>query len=226
METPPPLRSFGRIRSRTLKPRQASLMETLLPSLRPPTEGPVDPAGLMPGARETWMEVGFGGGEHMAAQAAAHPDVVILGAEPFLNGVASALRHIDEMGLRNVRIHDGDARELMARLPDACLDRLFVLFPDPWQKARHHKRRLVSPAFADEAARLLRPGGRLRLATDWADYADQMLRVLLAEPRFEWPAECAADWRAAPADHVPTRYEAKRLGDCAPVWLDFIRRPD
>ena len=201
-------------------------METLLPSLRPPTEGPVDPAGLMPAARETWMEVGFGGGEHMAAQAAAHPDVVILGAEPFLNGVASALRHIDEMGLHNVRIHDGDARDLMARLPDACLDRLFVLFPDPWQKARHHKRRLVSPSFADEAARLLRPGGRLRLATDWADYADQMLRVFLAEPRFEWPAECAADWRAAPADHVPTRYEAKRLGDCAPVWLDFIRRPD
>ncbi len=226
METPPPLRSFGRIRSRTLKPRQASLMETLLPSLRPPAEGPVDPAGLMPGVRETWMEVGFGGGEHMAAQAAAHPDVVILGAEPFLNGVASALRHIDEMGLRNVRIHDGDARDLMARLPDAGLGRIFVLFPDPWQKTRHHKRRLVSPAFAAEAARLLRPGGRLRLATDWADYADQMLRVVLAEPRFEWRAERAADWREAPADHVPTRYEAKRLGDCAPVWLDVIRRPD
>jgi tRNA (guanine-N7-)-methyltransferase len=172
------------------------------------------------------MEVGFGGGEHMAAQAAAHPDVVILGAEPFLNGVASALRHIDEMGLRNVRIHDGDARDLMARLPDAGLGRIFVLFPDPWQKARHHKRRLVSPAFAAEAARLLRPGGRLRLATDWADYADQMLRVVLAEPRFEWRAERADDWREAPADHVPTRYEAKRLGDCAPVWLEVIRRPD
>ncbi|MCA4916543.1 MAG: tRNA (guanosine(46)-N7)-methyltransferase TrmB, partial [Phenylobacterium sp.] len=159
VETPPPLRSFGRIRSRTLKPRQASLMETLLPSLRLPAEGPVDPMRLAPGAREAWLEIGFGGGEHMAAQAAAHPDIVILGAEPFLNGVASALRHVEEMGLRNVRIHDGDARDLMARLPDAGLDRIFVLFPDPWQKARHHKRRLVSPAFAAEAARLLRPGG-------------------------------------------------------------------
>ena len=226
MEIPPPLRSFGRIRSRTLKPRQASLMETLLPALRPPAEGPVDPTRLAPDAREAWLEVGFGGGEHMAAQAAARPDVLVLGAEPFLNGVASALRHVDAQGLRNVRIHDGDARELMARLPDASLERIFVLFPDPWQKARHHKRRLVSPAFAAEAARLLKPGGRLRLATDWADYADQMLRVLLAEPRFDWPATCADDWRRAPADHVRTRYETKKLGDCAPVWLDFVRRPD
>ena len=226
METPPPLRSFGRIRSRTLKPRQASLMETLLPSLRPPAEGPIDPSRLMPGARETWLEIGFGGGEHMAAQAASHPDILLLGAEPYLNGVASALRHVDARGLRNVRIHEGDARDLMSRLPDAGLDRIFVLFPDPWQKARHHKRRLVSPAFAAEAARLLRPGGRLRLATDWADYADQMLKVLLAEPRFDWPAESAADWREAPADHVRTRYEAKKLGDCAPIWLDFVRKAD
>ena len=226
METPPPLRSFGRIRSRTLKPRQASLMETLLPSLRPPAEGTIDPMRLAPGAREAWLEIGFGGGEHMAGQAAARPDVVILGAEPFLNGVASALRHVEEQGLRNVRIHDGDARELMARLPDGSLDRIFVLFPDPWQKARHHKRRLVGHAFAAEAARLLRPGGRLRLATDWADYADQMLRVILAEPRFEWTAGRAADWREAPTDHIVTRYEAKRLGDCAPVWLEFLRRPD
>ena len=226
METPPPLRSFGRIRSRTLKPRQASLMETLLPSLRPPAEGPIDPSRLMPGARETWLEIGFGGGEHMAAQAASHPDILLLGAEPFLNGVASALRHVDARGLRNVRIHDGDARDLMSRLPDAGLDRIFVLFPDPWQKVRHHKRRLVSPAFAAEAARLLRPGGRLRLATDWADYADQMLKVLLAEPRFDWPAESAADWREAPADHVRTRYEAKKLRDCAPIWLDFVRKAD
>lgn len=180
----------------------------------------------MPGAQEAWLEIGFGGGEHLAAQAAARPDVLLLGAEPFLNGVASALRHVDAMGLCNVRIHDGDARDLMFRLPDSSLDRVFVLFPDPWQKARHHKRRLVSPAFAAEAARLLQPSGRLRLATDWADYADQMLKVLLAEPRFDWPATRASDWRDAPADHVRTRYETKRLGDCAPVWLDFVRRPD
>ena len=200
-------------------------MDSLLPALRPPAEGPVDPARLMPDAREAWLEIGFGGGEHMATQAARRPDVLVLGAEPFLNGVASALRHVDDQGLSNVRIHDGDARDLMSRLPDASLDRIFVLFPDPWQKARHHKRRLVGPAFAEAAVRLLKPGGRLRLATDWADYADQMLRVLLAEPRLRWRADCAADWREAPADHVGTRYEAKRLGDCAPVWLDFERGP-
>ncbi|MFM8819141.1 MAG: tRNA (guanosine(46)-N7)-methyltransferase TrmB [Phenylobacterium sp.] len=200
-------------------------MDALLPSLRLPTEGPVDPARILPDACETWLEVGFGGGEHMAAQAAIRPDVLVLGAEPFRNGVASALRHVETAGLRNVRIHDGDARDLMARLPDASLDRIFVLFPDPWQKARHHKRRLVSPAFAKETARLLKPGGRLRLATDWADYADQMLKVFLGVSGFDWPAECAADWREPPADHVRTRYEAKRLGDCAPVWLDLVLKP-
>ena len=161
----------------------------------------------------------------MAAQAARHPDVLILGAEPFVNGVASALRHVDDQGLSNVRIHDGDVRELMSRLPDASLQRMFVLFPDPWPKLRHHKRRLLSPAFVAEAARLLGPGGRLRLATDWAAYANVMLAAVLADGRFDWPVQCAADWREPPADHSPTRYETKRLGDCAPVWLDFIRRP-
>jgi tRNA (guanine-N7-)-methyltransferase len=185
----------------------------------------VDPARLWPAASETWLEVGFGGGEHMAAQAARHPDVLILGAEPFVNGVASALRHVDDRGLSNVRIHDGDVRDLMSRLPDASLQRMFVLFPDPWPKLRHHKRRLLSPAFVAEAARLLRPDGRLRLATDWAAYANVMLAAVLADGHFDWPVQCAADWREPPADHSPTRYEAKRLGDCAPVWLDFIRRP-
>jgi len=105
----PPLRSFGRLKSRPIKPRQAALMEQRLPGLRVPP-GPVDPAALMPGAREAWLEIGFGGGEHMAAQAARAPDVLIVGAEPFLNGVASAVRHIDEQGLSNVRLHDGDVR--------------------------------------------------------------------------------------------------------------------
>jgi len=116
----PPLRSYGRLKSRPIKPRQAALMETLLPRLRCP-QAPFDPRALQPDAAETWLEIGFGGGEHMAAQAARRPDVLILGAEPFHNGVASALRHIDEQGLANVRIEHGDARALMARLPDASL---------------------------------------------------------------------------------------------------------
>jgi tRNA (guanine-N7-)-methyltransferase len=222
MTTDRPLRSYGRIRSRAIKPRQAALMETLLPRLRVPAQ-PFDPKTLMPTARETWLEIGFGGGEHMAAQAARHPDVLILGAEPFQNGVASALRHIDEQGLPNVRLQDGDARELLARLPDASVARVFILFPDPWPKARHHKRRLVNPETLDELARVLTPGGRLRFASDWADYVDWALAHILADGRFRWTAERADDWRMAPADHVTTRYEEKRLGDCAPLWLDFVR---
>lgn len=218
----PPLRSFGRLKSRPIKPRQAALMETRLPGLRIPA-GPVSPRALMPEAREAWLEIGFGGGEHMAAQAARHPDVLILGAEPFVNGVASAVRHIDEQALGNVRLHDNDVRELIARIPDASLARVFILFPDPWPKARQQKRRLVQSELVADLARTLRPGGRLRFASDVASYVDQALERFIANPAFSWPARRAADWRIPPADHITTRYEEKRLGDCAPVFLDFVR---
>lgn len=218
----PPLRSFGRLKSRPIKPRQAALMETRLPGLRIPA-GPVDAAALMPGAAETWLEIGFGGGEHMAAQAGRHPEVLILGAEPFVNGVASAVRHIDEQGLGNVRLHDGDVRELIARIPDASLARVFILFPDPWPKARQQKRRLVQPELVAELARTIRSGGRLRFASDVASYVDQALERVIAHPAFGWQAERPDDWRMPPANHVTTRYEEKRLGDCAPVFLDFVR---
>ena len=218
----PPLRSYGRLKTRTIKPRQAALMESLLPRLRPPA-GPFDPRALMPGAAGVWLEIGFGGGEHMAAQAALHPDVLIIGAEPFQNGVASALRHIDEAHLTNVRVLDGDARELMANLPDASLDRVFILFPDPWPKSRHNKRRIVQAETVAELARLLKPGGTLRFASDVAHYVNWALERFLKTPAFRWTAEAAADWRTPPADHITTRYEEKRLGDCAPVFLDFVR---
>jgi tRNA (guanine-N7-)-methyltransferase len=218
--TGPPIRTYGRTRSRTLKPAQAALLTELLPRIAIP-DGPYDPTSQ--GFAEAWLEIGFGGGEHLAAQAARHPDVLMLGAEPFLNGQASALRHVQARRLGNVRLWPGDARALMAALPDASLKRIFLLFPDPWPKARHHKRRLVDAAFAAEAARVLSVGGRLRFATDWASYADQALEVFTRAPAFAWTARRADDWRRAPADHVPTRYEAKRLGDCAPIWLEFER---
>ena len=221
----PPLRSFGRIKSRAVKPRQAALFDTLLPTIRlpDPAAGPIDPAALMPGATEVWLEIGFGGGEHLAAQAARNPQALMIGCEPFINGVASALRHVEEGGLTNVRLHADDARAVVTALPDASLDRVMILFPDPWHKARHNKRRLIQPDFAAELARVLKPGGRLRFVTDWKDYADQALERLLKTPGLTWLAEGADDWRTAPADHVVTRYEEKKLGDSPPIFLEFRR---
>lgn len=223
MDKHPPLRSFGRLKSRPIKPRQAALMETLLPSVRCP-EGPFDPRKTAGGSKGVWLEIGFGGGEHLAAQASRRPEILFIGAEPFLNGVASALRHLDELGLKNVRLHDADVRELLERLPAGCVDRVFILFPDPWPKARHHKRRLIQADLVRELARIMKPGARLRFASDWADYVNWTLERLLADPDFEWTARTAADFSLPPQDHVTTRYEEKRLGDCAPVFLEFVRK--
>ena len=216
-----PLRSFGRIKARPIKARQAELLDSLLPQLALDLGDPLGLRSLHSGRREVWLEVGFGGGEHLAAQAQAHPEILMLGAEPFLNGAASALRHVSEAGVTNVRLHVGDARDLLTALPPRSLDRMFILFPDPWPKTRHHKRRLIQGETVAALARVLKPSGRLRFATDWADYADWALELLRAEPRLRWTARRADDWRVPPADHAPTRYQAKALGDIAPVFLDF-----
>lgn len=221
--TPPswgPMRSFGRIKARTLKPRQANLFDSLLPAIAVTDNSLPD----IVSAKELWLEIGFGGGEHLAGQAARHPDVTFIGCEPFLNGVGSALRHIEEQNLSNVRILAEDARPLLDKLPDGAVSRIFILFPDPWPKARHNKRRLIQPETIASFARLLRPGGRLRFATDWADYADWTLQRFLDHPDFTWPAQGQADWNTPPQDHLTTRYETKGLGDCKPVFLDFVRK--
>jgi tRNA (guanine-N7-)-methyltransferase len=218
----PALRTYGRTKSRSLKPRQARLMDELLPKITVP-EQPFDPRGLARDASEVWLEAGFGAGEHMTGQAAVHPSALFLGAEPFVNGLAACLAHVDAARLDNVRLHAGDVRTLMALLPDRSIDRLYVLFPDPWPKTRHKKRRLIQSDFVAEAARLLKQGAALRFATDWAEYADWTLERFLASPDFRWTAERADDWRRPWPDHLTTRYETKRLGDCAPVWLEFER---
>ena len=199
-------------------------MDDLLPRLSIPAEGVVDPSALIADKSEYILEIGFGGGEHLSGQAQANPDRAYLGVEPFLNGVAKALGQIDDAGLTNVRLLEGDARDVMARMPDACLDRIYLLFPDPWPKARHAKRRLVQDDVAAEFARVLKPGGFLRVATDVKSYADHALFVLRRNPDFAWLASKADDWRTPPADHLTTRYETKKLGDCAPIFFEFERR--
>jgi len=216
------MRTYGRIKARPIKPRQAQLLDSLAPRIAIPA-GPLDPRSLKPDADEIWLEIGFGGGEHMAGQAARRPGLLILGVEPFLNGVASALRHVDEQALTNVRVRQGDAREVLAQLAPASLDRIFILFPDPWPKTRHHKRRLVQDESIASFAAALKPGGRLRFVTDWKAYAAWTLERMLRSPDFHWLARRAADWRTPPADHLTTRYETKQLGDCAPIFLEFER---
>ncbi|ESQ80946.1 tRNA (guanosine(46)-N7)-methyltransferase TrmB [Asticcacaulis sp. YBE204] len=221
-----PMRSFGRIKSRTLKPRQADLFDTLLPEIEI-TDARIEAinAGERNGASELWLEIGFGGGEHLAAQAGRNPQALILGFEPFLNGVGSLLRHIEEQDLSNVRVMPGDARPVIDKLNVASVDKVFILFPDPWPKARHHKRRFIQTETLDALARVMKDGARLRFATDWADYADWTLERATAHPDFDWTAQTPEAWNVPPADHVTTRYEEKKLGDCAPVFLDFYRKP-
>ena len=218
-------RLYGRAAGKPLSKRQQGLVDDLLPKLAIPEtgRGELQPRTLFPDAQDVWLEIGFGGGEHLAGQAARHPGVGIIGAEPFIDGVAKLLTAIDEQALTNVRVRRGDARDLVAQFADQSIDRAFILFPDPWPKTRHRKRRLVQPAFVAELARILKPGAKLRFATDWADYANRALADLLRDGRFAWTAERADDWRVAPGDHVTTRYQEKRLGDCAPVFLDFVR---
>ena len=221
--SPKALRSFGRVKARALKPRQQGLVESLLPHLALDVTGPVDPSAVFPQAAHFVLEIGFGGGEHLARQAALHPDWGFFGVEPFLNGMGSCLRHIEEGGLQNVRLHLGDARDVLAAMPDRALDRVYILFPDPWPKARHWKRRLIQTAFVAELARVLKPSGEVRFATDWAHYAAWTLELFQRDRHFAWTAEGPSDWRTAWEGHSQTRYEAKGLGDCAPVFLRFAR---
>ncbi|MED5548708.1 MAG: tRNA (guanosine(46)-N7)-methyltransferase TrmB [Pseudomonadota bacterium] len=219
----PEFRLYGRAQGKPLSARQQGLVDDLLPRIGLPESGPVNAGELLPQCRRQVLEIGFGGGEHLAAQAARAPDTGFIGIEPFLNGVAKALTYIDEQGLENVRLARADARELLPRFADASLDRIFLLFPDPWHKKRHAKRRFVQQATRDAFARLLKPGGQLRIATDVKSYADHCMSEFRQDDRFVWQASKADDWRIAPADHITTRYETKGLGDCAPVFMDFVR---
>ena len=213
-----PWRNFyGRRHGKRLRKGQAGLLETRLAELAPPGIGwddnpdrtPLDLAALYPNARQIWLEIGFGGGEHMLAQAQANPDVRIIGAEPFINGVAKLLAAIERAGVTNLSVTDADARDVMDVLPDGSISRAFLLYPDPWPKARHHKRRFMNPAHLDMLARVMAPGAHLRVATDIPDYVRHSLEAVTRDPRFTWLADRAGDWRTPWPDWPGTRYEAK-----------------
>lgn len=226
-----PWRNFyGRMKGKGLRDSQQAYIDEDLAVLSPgpvtwegnPDRTPLDPAALF-GGRPVWLEVGFGGGEHMVHQAAAHPEAGIIGCEPYINGVAMLLGKIRKAGVDNVAVHPGDVRDLFDVLPDACIARVFLLYPDPWPKKRHHRRRFVTPEYLEPLARVMQPGAELYVATDIADYVRQTLEEV---PRhgFNWLAEGPEDWREPWGGWLSTRYEQKALREGrVPHYLTFRR---
>ncbi len=218
---------FGRRKGHALRPRQAELLATLLPRLaldltRP---APADLRMLFPAASEVRLESGFGGGEHLIAEAERQPGTGFIGVEPFVNGMAKALAAIAERGLTNIRLHHGDTTELLAWLPEAGLARFDLLYPDPWHKRRHWKRRFVQDESLARIARLLRPGGEFRFASDISGYVTWTLARALRQAELHWTAETADDWRRPWPEFRGTRYEAKaRREGRTPCYLTFVRR--
>jgi tRNA (guanine-N7-)-methyltransferase len=222
---------YGRRKGRRLREGRRSLYDDVLPKLTVALPGEMrregetlDPRGLFDAPREVWLEIGFGGGEHLAAQAAAHPDVGIIGCEVFEAGIASALGHIAQAHLTNVRLHPEDARDLLAVLAPNCLDRVFLLFPDPWPKRRHEQRRFIAPGNLDRLAMLMRGGAEFRVASDDPTYQEWVLRHVPVHPAFRWQAQSPADWLERPADAVETRYEKKaRVAGRTPMFFRFTK---
>lgn len=221
-------RTYGRRKGHTLSARKQSLMDTLLPALTidiqtpaPSNTGEIfDPPKACIG-----LEIGFGAGEHLVWQADRHPDWGFIGCEVFHNGVAALLGRVDEAGIENILLYDEDARDLLPWLPDASIDRIFILFPDPWPKKRHHKRRLVSGPTLDQIARILKPGAELRIASDIPDYIRTTLIAVRRSGLLEWRANCASDWRVRPDDWPETRYEQKaHRGGRSATYLTFVRK--
>jgi tRNA (guanine-N7-)-methyltransferase len=223
---PPPDRLYGRARGHKLRPRQEKLLEVTLPRLAVNSADPRGSFAIRPSA--LWLEVGFGGGEHALAQIAAFPGIGLIACEVFENGICSLLSRLvpeggeaDETLPGNLRIWPDDARLLLAKLPDACLDRLFLLFPDPWPKARHAKRRFVHPAMLPVVARVLRPGGLWRVASDDPTYQDWVRSVMAAQDLFD----ASPPVETRPMGWPSTRYEAKALmAGRRPLYWTFVRR--
>lgn len=222
---------YGRLKGQALRRSQKTYIDQDLAALSPgpvdweenPDRTPLDLQTLFDG-RPLWLEIGFGGGEHLVHQAARNPDVGIIGAEPYINGVAMLLGKIRRAGVDNLAVHPGDARDLMDVLPARSVARAFLLYPDPWPKKRHHRRRFVTPEHLEPLAHAMAPGAILRIATDIPDYVRQAMEEV---PRagFDWLAERPAHWREPWDDWLSTRYEQKALREeRMPYYLTFRRK--
>lgn len=230
MTTEPPAnarRLYGRSKGAKLRARPQHLMAELYPKLAVPVSAPIHLATLFGKSyTQLWFEVGFGKGEHFIAQAQAHPDVALIGAEPFLNGMAACVGLVEDTGVTNVRLYRGDALDVLEQLPDASLSRVFILHPDPWPKLRHAKRRFVNNGPLDILSAKMKPGSELRIGTDHPVYLAHTLRVMQQRPDFAWQAETPVDWTRRPADWPETRYEQWSLGEDRPVWyLRYLKVP-
>lgn len=211
-------RLYGRRQGHALRAGQAALVEELLPRIAVPEQGALDATRLFGDARPMQVEIGFGAGEHLAAQAAAAPGTGFIGCEPFLNGVVGALGHVRDGALDNVRIHMGDALEVVERLPDASLERVYLLHPDPWPKARHAKRRMMNHGPLDLIASKLKAGAEFRLGTDDPTYCRWSMMVMNQRRDFDWQASGPHDFQERPADWPETRYERKARRHGHEVW--------
>lgn len=217
-------RLYGRRQGHKLREGQAALVEELLPTVEVPADGPLDAKRLFGDERPLRLEIGFGAGEHLAGQAQAAPETGFIGCEPFLNGVVGALGHIRDNGLTNVRLFMGDALSVVERLPDASLETVYLLHPDPWRKARHAKRRMANHGPLDLIAAKLKPGAEFRLGTDDPTYCRWSMMVMAQRRDFEWLATRLGDFTTRPSDWPETRYERKARRQGHEVWYFRYRR--
>ncbi|MGV6888510.1 tRNA (guanine(46)-N(7))-methyltransferase TrmB [Rhodophyticola sp. SM2404] len=222
---------YGRRKGKHLRDSQEVYLEEDLAALSPglvdwdvnPERQPLRTDEIF-GGKDVWLEVGFGGGEHMVHQAEQNPDIGIIGCEPYINGVAMLLGKIRTAGVENLRVYPGDVRDMFDVLPDASISKAFLLYPDPWPKARHHRRRFVTAEHLEPLNRVLKPGAIFRVATDIADYVRQTLEEV-PKQGFEWLAEGPSDWRVPWDDWISTRYEQKALREGrSPHYLTFRKR--
>ncbi len=225
-QMPFPIRSFGRKQGRTPKGLRQQAMEELLPAFS--ISNDIKPVSHIANLFDTpysryAIEIGFGAGEHLYHQAASNPDCGFIGCEPFLNGIGSLMAQIQENPMNNIRIWQEDARLLLKELPAKSIEKVFILFPDPWPKLRHHKRRLVKHDLLDQLAYIMKSGALLRMATDHHDYAAWMLAHLSSRTDFKWNAKNKHDWQQAPTDWISTRYQQKALASEVTTYLDYTR---